>query len=242
MKLLLRLFIILIAFANNAVLANKSAVIERLSSIAPNLSEQDIYNSHIDGVYEVIIREPLTIIYITEDGRYLLQGELFDLVKGRAITRQRIAYLTGVLIDAISDEDKIIFAAEDEKYHINVFTDVDCPYCVKFHSEIDKMNSLGITVKYLASPLESLHPNAFGIMEKIWCSDDKVKAFDDYKTKKIIPIAQDCENPVAEQLAIAENIGVTGTPVIFLSNGLRAPGYVPPDELFEALQQVKALQ
>jgi protein-disulfide isomerase len=35
----------------------------------------------------------------------------------------------------------------------NTFTDVDCPFCKRLHAQVPKMNELGITVKYLASPI-----------------------------------------------------------------------------------------
>ena len=75
------------------------------------------------------------------------------------ISTNRINSIKLDILESISDNDKIIFEAQEEKYVINVFTDVDCPYCAKLHANMSQMNDLGITVKYLASPLEQLHPN-----------------------------------------------------------------------------------
>lgn len=141
------------------------------------------------------------------------------------------------LINTINDIDKIIYPAKNEKYIIHVFTDVDCPFCKKLHSGMKQMNDLGITVKYLASPLASLHPAAQGKMEKIWCADDPAKAMDDYKKNNITPNSKACNNPVADQLAMSKQLGVNGTSAIFLSDGTHLPGYVPPTIL---LQKIKA--
>ncbi|MCP6280747.1 thioredoxin fold domain-containing protein, partial [Klebsiella pneumoniae] len=73
-----------------------------------------------------------------------------------------------------------------------VFTDADCGYCRKFHSEIDEMNALGIEVRYLPWPRNE---QTMPIMEKIWCSSDRKKALTDAKLG--MPInAPTCSNPV----------------------------------------------
>ncbi len=123
-------------------------------------------------------------------------------------------------------DKKIVFEAENEQYIIHVFTDVDCPYCAKLHSNMDRMNSLGITVKYLASPIAQLHPDAQSAMEKIWCAEDKAIALHEYKTNRYLPDSPDCTNPVAEQLVISQQLGVNGTPSIFFENGCK-PSRLP---------------
>ena len=100
-----------------------------------------------------------------------------------------------------------------------------------------EMNSLGITIKYLASPLEQLHPNAQNAMEKIWCAENRSLAIHNYKTKRILPVTKDCENPVAQQLAISKQLSVNGTPSIFLEDGTNIPGYQDPKELLQTIKQ-----
>ena len=102
------------------------------------------------------------------------------------------------------------------------------------------MNSLGITVKYLASPIEQLHPNAQSAMEKIWCAEDKAIAMHNYKTNRDLPNSPDCINPVEDQLAISKQLGVNGTPSIFLENGSNIPGYQEPNQLLNSILQAIA--
>jgi thiol:disulfide interchange protein DsbC len=99
------------------------------------------------------------------------------------------------------------------------------------------MNDLGISVKYLASPLASLHPKAQGKMQKIWCADDRNQAMDDYNDSGTIVDASNCDNPVADQLEISKQLGVTGTPAIFLSDGTHLPGFLPADKLLRKIQE-----
>ena len=178
--------------------------------------------------------------YISTDGKYVIQGAVTDLELMTNISTNRISEIKLDILESISDNDKIIFRAEEEKYVINVFTDVDCPYCAKLHANMKQMNDLGITVKYLASPLEQLHPNAQSAMEKIWCAEDKALAIHNYKSKRQLPDSQECINPVAEQLAISKQLGVNGTPSIFFENGTNLPGYLPPNDLLNRILQTIA--
>ncbi len=46
-------------------------------------------------------------------------------------------------IAALDEKDMIVFAPEGErKATVTVFTDVDCPYCRKLHSEIEALEQL----------------------------------------------------------------------------------------------------
>jgi thiol:disulfide interchange protein DsbC len=157
-----------------------------------------------------------------------------------SISNKRINTLKKQIIARIPEADKIVFNANDEQYIIHVFTDVDCPYCARLHANMAQMNDLGITVKYLASPLAQLHPSAQSTMEKIWCAEDRNQAIHNYKTRRITPDSEKCDNPVAEQLALSVKLGVTGTPSIFFENGSNLPGYQDADALLQSIKQALA--
>ena len=170
-----------------------------------------------------------------------LQVQLLDLLAHQASNIHNTfldnhRQLAKSLINNISDSDKIIYPANDKKYIVHVFTDVDCPYCKKLHREMGALNDLGITVKYLASPLAPLHPTAQEKMQRIWCAIDRKKAMDNYNIGRSVPDIERCNNPVASQLAISKKLGVSGTPSIFLSDGTHLQGYLPPDKLLMEIQ------
>jgi thiol:disulfide interchange protein DsbC len=48
--------------------------------------------------------------------------------------------------------EAIEFGAAKAKHTVLVFTDVDCPYCRKFHKEMGELEARGIAVRYLAFP------------------------------------------------------------------------------------------
>lgn len=232
--------IIILSLLTSTVYASTSDIIKNLTPLIGTIDKNNIMPSKMPGIYEVVTTNPIDSIFVSENGKFIIQGDVIDLdARSKLAKSPRVKELIKQEIDAIDDKDKIIFKAKDEKYVVHVFTDVDCPFCARLHAQMDEMNKLGITVKYLASPLASLHPRAQSQMEKIWCAEDRVKAMDEYKKHKTIPNSKDCANPVAEQLKIAEKVGVNGTPSIFLSDGTHISGYLPTSAL---LQRIKAVE
>ena len=231
------LFFTILLLSGNAF-ADKADIINHLGKFFGQIDQEDIVETPFKGVYEVITYNPIDSMLVSEDGKYLIQGDVVDLTTRKLMSKSnKIKGIKKALINSVDDADKIIYQASNEKYAVHVFTDVDCPFCLKLHNEIAQMNQLGITVKYLASPLASLHPAAQGKMQKIWCADDKAQAMNEYKNNKKIPDSAACDNPVAEQLIISKMLGVNGTPAIFLADGTHLPGYVPAASLLKEIEQ-----
>ena len=238
MKKLLLLSLIIIT---NSVTANVDKVFDNLKPFFPTIKTENISNSELEGFYEVVLINPqIEVLYISLDGRYVIQGAVTDIELMANLSTKRINSEKINILNSIDENNKIVFKAENEQYILHVFTDVDCPYCAKLHSNMQGMNSLGITVKYLAAPIEQLHPNAQSAMEKIWCAEDKAIAMHNYKTNRDLPNSPDCINPVEDQLAISKQLGVNGTPSIFLENGSNIPGYQEPNQLLNSILQAIA--
>src|SRR3569623_2371724 len=125
------------------------------------------------------------------------------------------------------------------KHTVTVFTDVDCGYCRKMQSQISDYNKAGITVRFLAFPRSGADTPYYYKAAGVWCAKDRREALasamrgDEVDFKK-------CDNPVKAHLAVAERIGVSGTPTMVLENGAVVPGYMPPDRLRQALDQIAA--
>lgn len=223
---------------SNAAIANKDQVIQTLKPFFGEIAKESIAESPMSGIYEIIVHSPIDSILVSKDGRYLIQGDVIDLTTRRLMpVNPRVKLIKNALIAAIPEADKIVYPANEEKHVIHVFTDVDCPFCKKLHLGMARMNELGITVKYLAAPLASLHPRAQGKMQKIWCAEDRNQALDDYKLSGKLPEVEACDSPVTEQLMVSQQLGVNGTPAIFLEDGTHLPGYLKPEALLAKIQQ-----
>ena len=236
-----KLILFSLIIITNSVIANVDTVFNQLKPFFPTITTENIKNSELDGFYEVVLTNPeIDVLYISLDGRYVIQGAITDIELMTNLSTKRINAERINILNSIDESNKIVFKAENEQYIVHVFTDVDCPYCAKLHSNMQGMNALGITVKYLAAPIEQLHPNAQSAMEKIWCAEDTAIAMHNYKTNRYLPNSRDCINPVEEQLAISKQLGVNGTPSIFLENGSNVPGYQEPNELLNSILQAIA--
>ena len=77
---MIKSLLIALTLLSNSALADKNNIIAGINTYFSNVTEQDINPTPFKGLYEVILRSPrLDVIYISEDGRYLAQGEVIDL-------------------------------------------------------------------------------------------------------------------------------------------------------------------
>ena len=113
---------------------------------------------------------------------------------------------------------------------MTVFTDVECTYCRKFHSEIDEYLKNGVSINYLAFPRTGIDSSSYEKMVAAWCSNEKKESITNLKNDIDIEL-NSCENPVENHFEIGRRIGVTGTPAIITQAGLLLPGYIPANEL-----------
>ena len=178
--------------------------------------------------------EGLPAFFTDATGQYVVQGDIIKVggAKPEHISANLQAQDAKASLATIDKKDMIIFPAKGQtKAAIYVFTDADCGYCRKFHSEIDEVNALGIEVRYLSWPRSE---QTMPIMEKIWCSSDRKKALTDAKLG--LPInAPTCSNPVRKIYELGANLGINGTPAVFDTEGHQLGGYLPPAELAQAL-------
>jgi thiol:disulfide interchange protein DsbC len=237
---LLTLFsaVLTVALYGAPVLAGEieDAIAAKLTVAVPQLEITGVKESEVPGLYEVASSNSGTVL-VTEDGQYLLTG---DLLK---ITPQGIANLSeekrlterSDTLASFGMEGIITYAAKgDEKAEVAVFTDIDCPYCRKFHNEIPELNDMGITVHYYGFPRSGPNTPSFAKYVSVWCSDDQQSAMDDAKQGRNVD-RQNCENPVAEQYQLGQQVGVTGTPAIVMESGRIIPGYRPAKQIAEVL-------
>lgn len=214
----------------------EDAIATKLSAAVPQLDITGVTESEVPGLYEVTSSNSGTVL-VTEDGQYLLAGDLFritpegvsNLSEDKRLIERADALETFGMDGVISYP-----ATGEEKASIAVFTDIDCPYCRKFHDEMAKLNELGITVNYFAFPRSGPGTSSFRKYVSVWCSDDQRSALDTAKQGKDI-IRRSCDNPVLAQYQLGQQVGVSGTPAIIMENGRVIPGYRPAEQLAEAL-------
>jgi thiol:disulfide interchange protein DsbC len=177
------------------------------------------------------------VAYVSKDGRYLLQGDLYDLDANANLTEKRRSRGRLGLLAGVDSATEIVFGppAEDVKHRITIFTDIDCGYCRQFHRDIDKVNALGIEVHYLFYPRTGPDTESWDKADRVWCAKDRNTALTQAKLGGRVP-EETCEStPVQSHYDLGNLIGVRGTPSIFAESGEQLGGYLTPDELIGLL-------
>ena len=202
-----------------------------LEKAVPGIEIGSIQPAPIDGLYEVMVGSEL--MYVTGDGRYFVNGHIVDLKTREDLTEPRLSAMRKKLIDTISEDQMVIFAPSQPKHTITVFTDIDCGYCRKLHSQIDKYEAEGIRVRYLFFPRAGKDSPAYAEAVSVWCAGDaeaRRTALTNAKSGKKVE-SKTCPNPVDAHMELGNQIGVRGTPAIVTEKGDLIPGYVDPKRL-----------
>ena len=236
-----RLFILLLMIACYAIANADELSIEKaeqyLEQAFPNAEIDSLKPAAMPGIYEVVIGS--SIYYLTADGKFLLAGSLYDLQSGDDLTQQAYNELRRGIVAKLAESEAITYAGQEYKYTINVFSDVECPSCRNFHGQIEQVNALGIRVRYFLTPY--LGDTAYRKAVSVWCADDRATALDNAKRGTAIEQKQ-CDNPIAENLRIAEILDIKGTPSFLLEDGKLLQGYRTPQVLLGEAKRITPSQ
>jgi len=214
-----------------------AAIRNAVAKAVPDTKIDSIKPSLIAGYKEVAIGGQ--VVYVSTDGKYLIQGSLIELGSKENLTDASEAVIRRSVLDAVPRERRIVFAPPNPKYRITVFTDIDCGYCRKLHAQIGEYMKEGISVEYLFFPRAGLNSESYTKAVNVWCAPDRRTALTEAKLDK--PVAKKtCANPVAADFELGHRVGVDGTPAIYASDGTQLGGYLPPDQMLARLQKIAA--
>ena len=222
-----------VALADNADIVQVKKALELL---APGARPDSIVAASLPGLYEVTV--DAEVVYISKDGRHMLQGDLVDLQTRKNLTEARRAVGRLKLVNAISENAMIVFTPKNQQvqHTITVFTDVDCSYCRKMHAEMAELNRQGIKVRYLMFPRSGRKSPSYDKVVSVWCAKDRNAALTRAKATGDIE-RKNCANPVDQHMMLVERLGITGTPTLLLEDGRMLPGYVPAQRLSKLLDE-----
>ncbi len=225
---------------NGVDAAALTLVRQSLAKLAPDVEVDVVNRAPLPGFYQVIASGQL--VYVSTDGKYLLNGDLVDLGAKKSLNDVAWAAYRKTELAKVPASARIEFAPPNPKYRVTVFTDVSCPYCKVLHEHMAEFNKEGIAVDYLAWPREGVtdrHGQATPVyreMASVWCAADRKAAFTAAKNG-IAPKPASCANPVRYEYELGQKLGVNGTPAIFTSSGRQIGGYLTPAQLLRELQK-----
>ncbi len=205
-----------------------AAVRTAAADLIPGTLPDRVNATPMPGMYQVTFGPQ--VVYLSEDGKYLLHGDLIDLQSSRNLTEDARKHGRRQVIDDLAEEDMVVFAPPQIQSTITVFTDTSCGYCVKLHQEIGQLLAGGVKVRYLAYPRAGVQSPSYDTLVSVWCADDQQQAMTDAKSGRAVE-PKTCETSIDRHMEAAELVGVRGTPTIVLQDGQTIPGYVPAKKL-----------
>jgi thiol:disulfide interchange protein DsbC len=219
--------------------AQQVKILDKLKQARPELNYTDIESSPIAGLYKIKINGQ--IAFVSADGRYLVAGDMFEVAADNLINLQdqdrretEVAFESerAKIIGAVAKSDMIIFSPEGEtKGYVSIFTDIDCGFCRKLHSQMDSFLDRGIEIRYLAFPRAGVDSKSAQKLATVWCAKDRQLSMTQFKEGKNMPIEICANNPVADQYMLGQAAGINGTPALVLASGKLIPGAVSAEYL-----------
>ena len=209
----------------------RSRVVAKLHGASPD----DVAASPIPGVYEVTMGG--LIAYVSADGKYLVSGNVYDLDTQTNLTASRRNAARAKALAAASEDQMIVFSPAKPKVTVTVFTDVDCGFCRKFHSQMADLNKAGVRVRYLMFPRTGPGTESWRKAEMVWCSKDRKEALTRAKRGEEIKGKACGDDVIMAQYEMGGDLGVEGTPAIFTQSGDYIGGFLTPEQLVQAVQE-----
>jgi thiol:disulfide interchange protein DsbC len=166
-----------------------------------------------------------------------LEGDLLNAQTRENLTETMRSSARLKLLNAVDPSTMIVYAPQQIKHTVTVFTDVDCVFCRKLHSQIADYNKYGIAIRYLAFPRTGVDTESYYKAVSVWCSPDRKAALTRAKLGESLKRAT-CDNPVRQEMALADKLGVSATPTLILEDGSLISGYIPPDRMSKMLDKL----
>ncbi len=216
--------------------ADESAVRRGFQARFPDMKIESVTRTPFPGLYEVVFDGQ--VVYTDEKLAYLMSGNLFDLrtAQERNLTRERRDQIaSGALVKAQGNAIKRVRGTG--KRVVYTFEDPNCGYCKELQKELNKMNN--ITVYTFLLPI--LSPDSVEKSKAVWCAKDRARTWDDLMNKAALPAnaPKNCTTPLEENQVLAKRFGVRGTPAVYLANGQQVGGYLPAEQLEQALSETR---
>ncbi len=196
----------------------------------------------VPGLYEFISGSRL--YYTNAEGDYFIDGSLIDVKANKDLTEARLGEARIGELDKVGLNNMIVFKPglpKKTKHVVYVFTDIDCGYCRKLHSEMDQYMAAGIEIRYLFFPRAGLGSDSYNKAVAVWCAKDRQAALTQAKKGESIDMKQ-CDNPVQAHMKLGEEFGASGTPMLVTEKGTIIPGYVNAISLAQGLDKESSKQ
>lgn len=229
----------LMVLASNAAFADENAVRRLVETRLGDAKVLEVRRLPYGELYEIALRnaQGVRVIYTDAGAKAFFVGNLLDAASGENLTETRLRKLTAIDWHTLPFASAITMKRGSGRREIAIFSDPNCPFCERFERDLAKVDD--ITVHIFIYPV--IKPDSVRQTKAVWCSKDRVKAWNDLMLKRIEPTAKpDCDTPVEQLVALGRRLGAVSTPTWFLRNGEMYKGALPMDEVVPLMDAVAA--
>ena len=234
----MRWLVSLLALFSVTVIADQAQIEKAITGINSMIEIKSVKPIDDTPFYEVTLKTGERI-YTDSTGSHFVAGDLYQVDIGSVKNLTDIGRRADLreLVSQIDESELIIFSPKGEvKHRLLVFTDIDCGYCRRLHSEIEQLQENGVEVRYAAFPRAGVGSDSYKKYVSVFCAKDQNVSMTLAKAGKM-PEPATCDNPVADQYKLGQKLGITGTPTLIFEDGEMQPGYAPWKELLKRMNQ-----
>jgi thiol:disulfide interchange protein DsbC len=208
-----------------AVSANEASLKKALMTNFPGEKIESVKKTPYLGLYEVVVGGEL--FYTDEKASYFFFGHVVDPQTKQSLTSERLQEIKDtrrISIDSLPLELAIKAVKGNGKRKLAVFSDPNCRYCKRLEKELAKVTD--VTIYTLLYPVLN---GSVDTATAIWCSADRLKAWNGFMLKDAVPTGKTCETPIETLLQTGQKHGVNGTPTLIFADGSVVPGMITAD-------------
>lgn len=228
---LVYLMLLALLFSNPAT-AGKASIRAAMEKKFPYSKIISINKTPYSGLYEVAFDDRL--VYVDEKMNFLFSGNVIDLHTMRNLTEAREKQLYAIVFDTLPLDLAIKKVKGNGRRRLAVFTDPNCQYCRKLEKEMVGLSNATVYIFVLP-----ILPGSEEKAKAIWCSPDRLKAWEDQMLNGIEPKSETaCDTTaLAEISRHAKKLRVNVTPTLIFEDGVIKPGTLTLDLLEEHLAE-----
>ena len=221
-----------------------------LTASADEAAVQKAIEAKLGGKVKSVTKSPYLNLYeVYADGQIfytdeaitaILAGTLIDGQTMKNVTAERMQKLSAIDFSDLPLELAVKQVRGTGKRVFASFEDPNCGYCKRLAKEMVKLDN--VTIYTFLLPI--LSQDSLDKSKKIWCSTDKVKAWNDWMINGKAPAGKgDCDTKaITKVVELGQKLAISGTPTLFFTDGTRVPGAVPLAQIERKLEELEKPQ
>jgi thiol:disulfide interchange protein DsbC len=228
----IRYLVLIILILTNSAFAGEAAIRAEMAMKFPYSKLISVSKTPYFGLYEVAFDDRL--VYTDDKMTFLFSGNIFDLHTMKNLTEAREKQLYAIDFDTLPFELAIKYVKGNGARRLAVFADPNCTYCKKLEKEMVNLTDATVYVFVL-----TILPGSEEEARAIWCSPDRLKAWEDHMLRGVEPQPEKtCDTSALSKIAMqAEKLKINLTPTLIFEDGVIKPGTLTLELLEEHLAE-----